>query len=147
MGDLSRPEAVVEALRRHGWNPERRTFIVVEGLSYYLARPALWNVLRQFRTRDRHNTVVLNCIKRAESIAPDRQRITAKCFHVIADAVGSRRRITRYDRADILRMMRPLGGKFLESWSMHRSELARRGDNTYFPTDKSSPTEDFVFAL
>lgn len=130
------------ALEREGWRPDAPSLVVAEGISYYLRKETLRDLLGEFRAGGGAGHAILEYLRDAESVAPERARIADAVFGVFAEGAGVGG-LSRYsdDEARMLVDGRPEGG------GAHRGgaatvgpaemERMRTSHNRLFPDDAS----------
>lgn len=129
--DLSDYTRVVPVLVAQGWDPNIPTLIIIEGLSYYLSKDALWGLIGEFKTQNQTNRIVLEYLLPPEMIPSTWSKIAAYPFDLIA--TGSRLPfISRYDIAEISSRLSDAGGKLVCRHSMRDMEKRRTLQNRLF---------------
>ncbi len=134
--DISRPNTVMRKLVEDGWAKNRRTLVILEGISYYLAEERLWDMIRKFSTLDQRNRVILEYLLPSSDVQKNRAGIPNRIFHIIArdfDLAG----IVRYSISDIRARVRRMGGEVTGHHTMREMEKNRTCENRYFKTKKS----------
>jgi O-methyltransferase involved in polyketide biosynthesis len=127
--DVCSPE-LIDRLTKDGLRPEGPTYVVLEGISYYLRRQELERVL--LRIKELGNvTVILEYLVPTNQVSPRSRRIPEKVFGAIARRCGVRA-IKRYAHDDASALIKTLDGKELGQWDMKDMEVERRGENSYF---------------
>lgn len=133
--DMLEPD-IPARLARHGWDADRPSLVVAEGISYYLPAAALWGLMGRFRTPDRANAAVLEYLLPAHMIAAHRAHIPDRAFGVIQDRFDLKS-LTRYDIQGITRRVAGLGGSVCDRHDMTRMERSRTGRNEHFASADS----------
>ena len=136
--DLNDAKKVLGCMRKRGWNSSMPSVLVLEGISYFLGRKSLWDLIAAFRTADRRNVLLLEYLIPKENIAKSRQGIPERVFGAIQRNSGSEvRRTARYDIGEMGARLGKIGGKIIRRYSMKDMEKNRTGRNVYFKTCKS----------
>jgi len=118
-----------------GYRHDLPTIVLLEGISYYLEKHELENIISSFSCKK-------ECIFIIEYLVPHRfvtkarRFIPKKIFRIIREDCGLKG-ITCYTNEELKSMFLARGGKLSASYSMVDMELARNGINTYFekPSD------------
>lgn len=129
--DLSDYTKVVSALVAQGWDPNIPSLIIIEGLSYYLSKEALWGLIGEFKTQNQANHIVLEYLLPPETIPSMWSKIAAYPFDLIA-ASSKLSFISRYDIAEISSRLSDAGGKLVCRHSMRDMEKKRTLQNKLF---------------
>lgn len=134
--DLGRAAEAVAKTAAAGWRSDIPSVLVLEGISYYLREPALWQVIRRFCT-GAENDIILEYMVPAKRIAPERAHIPADVFGIIQEYMSAPLEIYRMAPARIREMAAETGGRILRRHTMHSIEKSRTGTNRHFPTERS----------
>jgi len=127
-GDITAPDF---SLVPHDRKP---LIVVLEGISYYLTRPALEHLLSTLPLGERRSRVIIEYLIPAGSISPAMRRFPEEVFGLIGEIWGGST-CSRYSPADIAALARSLGGEVTGEYSLHDMETARTGRNQYFRQD------------
>lgn len=127
--DLSNASDTLARLMEHGWDPNLSTLLVLEGISYYLAP----NTIRKLVEIINPDRVIFEFLRPAEKVIPERARIAAEIFGLIARLCGCPD-IFRYDHAEIGSLF---GLSVLTRYRMEQLESMRIGLSRYFPSEES----------
>ena len=95
------PGRIASALAREGWDEYRPSLVVAEGISYYLPKSKLQSLLAYFRTRDGSGRIILEYLRNAASISPDRAPIPEAVLGWCGEMMGATR-LSRYSDAQAL---------------------------------------------
>ncbi len=82
------PRRIASALEREGWRPDAPSLVVAEGISYYLRKETLRDLFDEFRAGSGAGHAILEYLRDAESVAPERARIADAVFGVFAEGAG-----------------------------------------------------------
>lgn len=108
--------------------------LVMEGLTYYIGRPAMGQVLSTLSGITEEQSIVFEHLKPCHLVSDDRRFIPYRIFSHVRDYT-TLDRMTTYSDEEI-RAMLPAG--FTSSYSdMDEMERRRTASNTYFPTPDS----------
>ena len=132
--DVSNKKELYRALQHFGWNPDKRTVVIVEGLSYYLARDTLWDSLELFRSPNNSNHLIIEYYKTDQNIAAEFRDPSKKGFAEIYEDVDL---LTRYDRAAIEECLSTWSGEVVEFYTLKRAEYERYGKNKIYQDENS----------
>ena len=100
----SGPRRVIPALMRRGWRPDEPTLVVAEGVSYYLRKETLRSLLGPFRADACLGRIILEYLRDAASISPERARIADAVFGIFTEGTGIGR-LSRYSDAEAARIV------------------------------------------
>ena len=134
--DLGRASEAVAKTAAAGWRSDVPSVLVLEGISYYLQEPAMWDVIRRFGT-DAENDVILEYMVPPGEIAPERAHIPDDVFGIIQEYMSVPLAISRMTPARIRETVAKTGGRILRRHTMHTIEKGRTGTNLHFPTESS----------
>lgn len=126
-GDLGDMPAIARKLTEAGWQTERPTLLVLEGISYYVPSAVLKNVTQVLKPQ---KTVV--CHLRETGMNDEANAVSSEVFDVIKSYV-SLSEIRRYDSASLAKL---LDMEISGHWSLCAMERQRTGRNVYFPSDE-----------
>jgi hypothetical protein len=118
-----------------GYRPDLPAIIIMEGISYYLRKQELKNVIGMFQ-REKPAFFIIEYLVPYRCIDQARRSIPKEIFRIIQEDCGLDG-ITSYTKRELRRFFWENGGDLIASYSMMDMELARTGDNAYFqkPTD------------
>jgi len=129
--DLRNTADVVNTLKVSGWDDSKPSLLVFEGISYYLDRETMSNLVSLFATEKRQNVMILEYLLENDLIRPDRRHIPRMVFDIIKEH-GSVQ-ITRYAQDTIQSCFKSI--RILEGHTLKDMEKCRCGYNRYFKTD------------
>lgn len=132
--DLKDPCTVHCLLREHGWEVQRPTVLVFEGISYYLSRRNLFGLIGLFGTGRRRNSLVLEYLLPAKRISKERAHIPAGVFGAIKSRYGTP--LCTYDSEMIRSLLGPDMG-IVDVFGLRDMERQRTGKNTHFEDRRS----------
>ncbi len=127
--DLLAPSSLYKILRDHGWDPDKPTLLILEGISYYIP---METIKRIFQVINPYWTI-FEFLKKERDIAHERLEIPEKVFGLISSHCGLPR-ILRYGHGDLERLF---GMPAAEKYSMKSLENMRTGSNRFFLTEDS----------
>ena len=139
LSDLNDAKKVLDGMRKNGWDNSRLSVLVLEGISYYLSRKKLWDLVAAFKTADRRNVLILEYMVPQEGIARKRQQIPEQVFGAIQKKSDDPKthHTVRYDADDIRIRIEKIGGCLILRYRMKNMEKNRTGHNVHFKTYKS----------
>ena len=138
--DLGRAAEAVDKTVAAGWRRDIPSVLVLEGISYYLKEPAMWDIIRRFGT-GAENDVLLEYIVPAACIATERAHIPDAVFDIIREYMSAPLEISKMDPARLRETVAGTGGRVLRRHTMHSMEKSRTGTNRHFPTESSGWVE------
>ena len=108
--------------------------VVMEGLTYYIGRPAMERVLSTLSGLTAEQSIIFEHLKPCRLISDDRRFIPYGIFSHVRDYTGMDR-MTTYSEEEIRAMLAP--GFAFRYYDMSEMERRRTGSNTFFPTPDS----------
>ena len=108
--------------------------VVMEGLTYYIERPAMERVLSVISGLTGHQSILFEHLKPCRLISDDRRYIPYEIFSHVRDYTGMAR-MTTYSGEEIRAMLPP--GFISRYYDMSEMERRRTGSNTFFPAPDS----------
>ena len=134
--ELSDPRAVARSLQESGWDGLKPSILIFEGISYYLSRENLFELIGLFASgRTHQNVAILEYILRQDRISRHRRHIPNRVFDAIMDQRNAQ--ITRYAKDEITLCAENVGGKIVKNYNQKEMEKSRCGGNRHFKTDCS----------
>lgn len=129
--DITSPD-IIEVLGRQkgGYRQDIRSIVILEGISYYLTKQDLKNIIARFRS-GRENIFIIEYMVPGTYIDHPRKSIPEKVFNIIQDYCRLTV-INSYTQDELREMFLEEGGNLTECYSMVEMELHRTGSNTYF---------------
>jgi Leucine carboxyl methyltransferase len=121
---------VYKNLIERGWDPQKPTLLVFEGISYYLSLESIQKFFHVLNP----DFIVFEFLKQKKEIAADRVDIPEKIFGKISSTCGLPF-IGRFSYEQLEKLFDPLSVK--DKYSMNRLEKMRTRSNKFFPTDYS----------
>lgn len=142
------PRRLGTALSKEGWDYDRPSLVVAEGITQYLPKSKLAALLSLFRTPDRSSRIIMEYIRDEASIDPGRAGIPELLLGWHGTMIGVDR-LSRYSDAQALDFaaggtgrggragVKAAGAAGMGIIGPALMEKARTGDNAYFPSDRS----------
>ena len=131
--DLENSSEVEEALIKSGFKIENPSLVIMEGISYYLSKNVLLNLINLFGKLGTGSRLVMDYLIPAKNIADDRRYIPERIFNLVKEDCNLSE-IHRYDSKDFESIFNT---KILLKWTMMEIEKRRKGENILFPTSES----------
>ena len=113
-----------------GYRRDLPSIVLMEGISYYLSRQELKNILASF-TVERGSIFIIEYLIPYQYVCQARRPIPKKVFKIIQEDCGLGE-ITSYTKDELRSLLRENGGDLIASYCMRDMELTRTGANTYF---------------
>jgi O-methyltransferase involved in polyketide biosynthesis len=133
--DIAETACLVDALKHEMEDPSRtRLIVVMEGLTYYVGRPAMERVLASLSGLVPELCIVFEHLKPCRLVSDERRFIPYRIFSHIRDYT-SLNRMTTYSKDDIHAILGP--GFSLSYSDMDEMEIRRTGTRRYFPVPDS----------
>jgi O-methyltransferase involved in polyketide biosynthesis len=127
LGILGRPE--------NGYRHDLPTIILLEGISYYLRKQELKNIIASFQS-EKEGIFIIEYLVPYRCVDEARRSIPEGVFKIIQEDCGLNS-ITYYTKKELRGFFREKGGDLISSYSLVDMELMRTGANIYFekPSD------------
>jgi hypothetical protein len=118
-----------------GYRPDLPAIIIMEGISYYLQKQELKNIIATF-PREKTAFFIIEYLVPYRYVDQARRSVPKEIFRIIQEDCGLDS-ITSYTKKELRVFFQENGGDLIASYSMMDMELARTGDNAYFgkPSD------------
>ncbi|MBN1189685.1 MAG: class I SAM-dependent methyltransferase [Dehalococcoidales bacterium] len=134
--DITSPDILsVLDMPVNGYRHDMKSIIIMEGISYYLHKNDLQNIITRFRT-DRENLFIIEYMIPYRYVNPARRQIPEEIFKIIQDSCGLSA-VTSYTKNELRTLFLKNRGDLIAGYSMADMELNRTGANAYFekPSD------------
>jgi hypothetical protein len=118
-----------------GYRPDLPAIVIMEGISYYLRKQELKNIIASFQWQ-KEGIFIIEYLVPYQLVGQARRSIPVEIFGIMQEDCGLDE-ITSYTKEELRSLFREKGGDLVDSYTMVDMELARTGVNTYFakPTD------------
>ena len=133
--DISNFEAMAEKLSNAEWS-NAPSLIIIEGLSYYISKSNLWNMIQNLRS-DTKTDIILEYLLPKDQIPYSDRHASEGAFDVIFKKFNLPP-LTRYDSDDIKSGIARLGGIVHDTYDMTRMEKDRTGKNDLCDSSKNN---------
>ena len=134
--DIASPD-ILDVLNRTeiGYRTDLPTIILMEGISYYLRKQELKNIIASFQWQ-KEGIFIIEYLVPCQLVGQARRSIPEEIFRIIQDDCGLDG-ITSYTKEELRSFFREKGGDLIATYTMVDMEVARTGANTYFtkPSD------------
>jgi hypothetical protein len=124
---------------------DRPSLILMEGISYYLKKNEIEYILRNFSTKERKNTIIIEYLTSCMCVEPSRQVIPRSIFGYIGHISGIQ--IQSFATDELREILDQCGGMAEKIYSMAEMERMRTGAQAYFPRPGSGWIECLVGRL
>ncbi len=125
-----------ERLQVQGFSLSRDTIVVMEGISHYLSRLALEELLISFQSEDAGQQVILEFSIPYDDIdLPFREEVRA--MHTLIEAATNIPPMTKYPVDEIKDLFQRIGGRAVEFSTAHDAEKEMTGGTPIFPKKNS----------
>ena len=134
--NLADVETITGALQAHGWNPDRPTLVLAEGITYYVPAPVFARTLEAVRTNG--GGLVLEYSLPDDEI-PDVDFVEGyqAFFKALGEMVELPFPMVRYSKAYVKALAQQLGGTVVQTLYGHDAERELKGRNEFFMEPKS----------
>lgn len=134
--DITNKDILTESLIQHGWDKNRNTIVIAEGISYYVTEDELWNAFSVFQTNDKSNFIILESRVPQEKVCEQRRDIQERVWEYLTNALKLKF-VTRYYDEKVKEHAEKINAEVIEKHTMKDIEMLRFGRNEIFPTDDS----------
>jgi len=118
-----------------GYRPDLPAIVIMEGISYYLRKQELKNIIASFQ-RQKEGIFIIEYLVPYQLVGQARRFIPEEIFRIMQEDCGLDE-IVSYTKEELRSLFREKGGDLVANYTMVDMELARTGVNTYFakPSD------------
>ena len=134
--DITNKNILTESLIQHGWDKNRNTIVIAEGISYYVTEDELWNAFSVFQTNDKSNFIILESRMPQEKVCEERRDIQERVWEYLTNAL-TLKFVTRYYDEKVKEHAEKINAEVIEKHTMKDIEMLRLGRNEIFPTADS----------
>ncbi len=132
------PSSLCGKLTTHGWNPQKPTLLILEGISYYLSPKSTKKLILTLKP----NWTIFEFLKQDNEIITDRAKIAKEVFGIISNLCGLSN-IWRYNYSKVEKLFdMPTKARY----NMEQLEKMRTGSNRFFTTEHSGWIEVCLLA-
>ena len=139
--DLNNISAIDNQLKENGYDKNKSTLIIMEGISYYLSKDNIKNIISYFRKNSPESCFILEYLVPSINIQKDRRHIPRDVFGILTKACGLPA-ITTLNRNHVESLS---GGVIKAHFTLHDLEKMRTKGNRYFPQPDSGWIEICCF--
>lgn len=130
--DLADLPGTAAAIAGAGYDPNRPTVVILEGVSYYISPATLAGIVSLFASPDRKNRAIVEYLLPCRLVAEERRTIPHEVWRIINRDCNPGRTVT-YSPDEMERTLARAGCDRVVHRSLHGIERARTGTNRYFP--------------
>ncbi len=130
----------------HEYYNDSPCIIIMEGVSFYLKKNELEEIISSFKSRNGSNTFIFEYLLPDENISDDRLSIPNKVFEKIRKYKGFKS-ISRFSDDNVNDIMHKNGGRLVKKDSLMQMEKLRTGQNKYFQKPEDGWIESAVWQL
>ncbi len=134
--DITNKDVLIEGLTEHGWDKNKKSIIIAEGISYYITENELWNAFSLFQSSDKSNFIILESRVPQENVCEERRDIQERVWEYLTNAL-TLKFVTRYFDEKVKEHAEKINAEVLEKHTMKDIEMLRFGKNEIFTTDDS----------
>jgi O-methyltransferase involved in polyketide biosynthesis len=134
--DITDINILKQNLTEHGWNKNKKSIVIAEGISYYITEDELWNTFSLFQTNDKSNFIILESRVPAEKVCEERRDIQERVWEYLTNAL-TLKFVTRYYDEKIKEHADKINAEIIQKYTMKDVEKLRFGKNEIFMTDDS----------
>jgi O-methyltransferase involved in polyketide biosynthesis len=137
---------MMDVLAGVGYRKELQTIVLAEGISYYISKRRLKDIIQQFATGSKRNIFVLEYLIPSDDIPDKNRKISDKIFNIIKKECDLAK-IFRYTKSELERIFIQCGGNLLRHETMSGMESLRKKSNQYFKRQNEGWIECIVGRL
>lgn len=137
---------MMDILAEAGYRKELQTIILAEGISYYITKRRLTEIIKRFATGSKRNRFVLEYLVPRDNISVKNRKISDRIFNIIKKECGLAK-IFRYTQSELERIFIQCGGDLLQYETMKGMEFLRTQSNLYFKSQDEGWIEFIVGRL
>lgn len=126
-----RDKRAMEALSDHGYDASVPSIIIMEGISYYLSRQELLDIVATYRSPGHSNVIILEYLLPCSEVRGERRSIPRNEFNTIKKYCRLPY-IQTYTKETLEEALGVHGGMVDSHHTMQEMELARLGHQQYF---------------
>lgn len=128
IGDV---QQLLSVLENNGWDHNKTTLVLAEGLVYYVTKDLFRIVMRKLR-HPNGGLVVEYSIPNEDVLPPEMGLGNRDFFNLLQKKLGRDMPIERYSIEDIQTLADDLKGKVIGTWNQQQMEKERKGRNQTF---------------
>ena len=134
--DITNKDIMTESLIQHGWDKNKKSIVIAEGISYYVTEDELWKAFSLFQSSDKSNFIILESRVPQEKVCEQRRDIQERVWEYLTSAL-TLKFVTRYYDEKVKEHAEEINAEVIEKHTMKHIEMLRFGRNEIFPTDDS----------
>lgn len=134
--DITNKDILKQSLVNHGWDKNKKSIVIAEGISYYITEDELWKAFSLFQSQDRSNFIILESRVPQEKVCEARRDIQERVWQYLTSAL-TLKFVTRYFDEKVKEYADKINAEVIEKHTMKDIEMLRFGRNEIFPTDDS----------
>ena len=134
--DITNKDILAESLIQHGWDKNKNTIVIAEGISYYITEDELWSAFSLFQSSDKSNFIILESRVPQEKVCEERGEIQERVWEYLTSAL-TLKFVTRYFDEKVKEYAEKINADVIEKHTMKDIEMMRFGRNEIFLTDDS----------
>ena len=131
--DISKTELLFSKLVDFGWDSEKQSIIIYEGISYYLPKETSKEIFNKLTSNCNDSLIVADIMPPSEQISEKTRQYPEKLFRIVCDNCNVNNE-TRFTHSDIFNF----GYDIIKLLNLHTAELKRKGKNEFFHETKDS---------
>ncbi|MCY4644625.1 MAG: class I SAM-dependent methyltransferase [Bacteriovoracales bacterium] len=118
--NVGKPQELISSLKAKGWNPEKTTFVIAEGISYYISKEQFKDALFALKTPG-GAAIIEYAIPDEDVVAENKELITV-FFNLLQDMLNWPTPLERYSLQEASDLAQELGARIetLESLEMEK---------------------------
>jgi O-methyltransferase involved in polyketide biosynthesis len=134
--DITNKDILKQSLVNHGWDKNKKSIVIAEGISYYITEDELWKAFSLFQSQDRSNFIILESRVPQEKVCEARRDIQERVWQYLTSAL-TLKFVTRYFDEKVKEYADKINAEVIEKHTMKDIEMLRFDRNEIFPTDDS----------
>lgn len=130
----------------HEYYSDHKCIVVLEGISYYLSKQNIANIVSSLKTKNGNNIFLFEYLLPNEKVSKEKGNIAYNIFNVVKDYTGIND-ITTFTLESAGEIFKKFEGELKSVTNLHEIEKQRTGENRYFNTSEESWIEFCVWEL
>ncbi len=137
--DIGATEEMRTVLKNHGWDENKKTLLVAEGISYYVPKTVFKKSIQSLKTHD--GGIILEYSLPYEELPRQGYRIF---FDKLQQLLGLDEQLCCYGVDEVALLSKELGGRLITTMNQTMLEKERTGENTFYGIDTGCIYVSFI---
>ena len=141
--DLTKPDEVFQNLLKNGFQKQKPTVFIAEGISYYIAHNDLTNLMAMFKENNIKQNLILEYFCEKEEVKPSWSQVIEQLIELFSTKF-SIPKISLYSENQLQNLATQLDGEILKTVTLHDIE-AQKKESSYFSDKKEGHVRISLF--